>query len=92
MSQVQFDENADLVQRIALVPGSPTGILKLLIDLKVAKDGKHAERVLLVVAVVALVFAFLVPLMFSAQKKGNPDTVELERYIQIMNVRSQNTR
>lgn len=87
MSQVQFDEAVDTVRRDGLVPGNPTGILKLLIDLKVARDEKHAERVALLLAGAALMLAFAIPFMRSMQKDGNPSAAELNRYIQLMNGR-----
>ncbi len=49
------EDDQNLVSNIRVVPGKPQGMLLWLVEKKIAKNGRQAEYILLIVGVVALV-------------------------------------
>ncbi len=49
------EENNNTVANIRIVPGKPQGMLLWLVEKKIAKNGRQAEYILLIIGVVALV-------------------------------------
>jgi hypothetical protein len=64
---VVFEEDSppNRVGNITIVPGAPTGMLKWLVKNNLAKDGKSAEKLLLIIAIVAVVVAIGVYVLFN---------------------------
>ena len=65
-NQVVFeDETANTISNISIVRGVPTGMLAWLVKKKIAKDGRQAEKLLLGVAVVAIILAIAIYFLFN---------------------------
>jgi hypothetical protein len=51
------ESSSNRVGNIQIVSGAPTGILAWLVKAKVAKDGKEAERLLLIFAIIIILIS-----------------------------------
>lgn len=76
MSDVTFDEenSSNAVGNIRIVPGAPTGMLAWIIKHNLAKDGKGAERLLLILAIIMILIAIGIAVVTFMPHHAPPPT------------------
>ncbi|MEA2701610.1 MAG: hypothetical protein QOE22_319 [Candidatus Parcubacteria bacterium] len=69
---VFLEENPNTVGNIRIVQGAPKGILAWLVKNKTVQTAKQGERVLVVVAVIAIVLAIGIYVLFGMNRSAPP--------------------